>query len=444
MLSTLRVRAIQLFRGDGLRAQIMRGGLGSLLIKAGQAVLAFAVAVVLARILGPEGYGVYSYALALLMLTAIPAQVGIPQLIVRETAKAQARKDWALMRGLWRWGNGAVALLSTLGIIILWGTLVVAEGTEGGRVVTALSGIALIPMVALANVRGATLRGLRRVVWGLLPETIFRPALLLGLVLGWTILSSDNNSIAPGRVMVLHVWAAVTTFVLGGAMLWLARPKGVKEKPIPRYETRAWARAVVPLAMITGLQLINNYADLIILGIFRPDEEVGIYRAVSQVALLSFFGFQAMNSVLQPHFSRISAVGNGDKDVKRLVSLSFRLVLLLSCPFALLYFFFGQDILRIIFGSSYVAGYLSLVILSIGLIFKSLYGVMATAMNMAGHEMKVLSVAGLSVALNIVLNLITIPVFGMEGAGASTAVSFVFLGIFIYFKAQNIIFKGAC
>lgn len=78
MLRALCVRTTLLFRGNGLRAQIMRGGLGSLLIKALQAVLAFAVAVVLARVLGPEGYGVYSYALALLMLTAIPGTSGYP------------------------------------------------------------------------------------------------------------------------------------------------------------------------------------------------------------------------------------------------------------------------------------------------------------------------------------------------------------------------------
>lgn len=367
--------------------------------------------------------------------------MGIPQLIVRETAKTQAREDWALMRGLWRWGNAAVALLSTLGIIILGGILVATEGAEGGRVVTAMSGIALIPLVALANVRGATLRGLRRIVWGLLPETIFRPALLVVLVLGWAALASGNSGMGPDRIMVLHVFAAIATFLLGGVMLWLARPEGVKNKPRPTYETREWTKAVVPLAMITGLQLINNYADLIILGIFRPDEDVGIYRAVSQVALLSFFGFQAMNSVLQPHFSRMSSGVKGNSDVKSLVKLSFRLVLLLSCPFAFLYLLFGQEILRVIFGGSYISGYLSLVILALGLVFKSLYGVMATAMNMAGYEMKVMFVAGMSVVLNVALNFFTIPIVGMEGAAASTAVSFVFLGIFMYIKARRVLFK---
>jgi O-antigen/teichoic acid export membrane protein len=48
--------------------------------------------VLLARMLGAEGYGIYAYAFALVTLLAMPAKAGLPQLVVRETARGVAGK----------------------------------------------------------------------------------------------------------------------------------------------------------------------------------------------------------------------------------------------------------------------------------------------------------------------------------------------------------------
>ena len=221
-----------MLQGDGLRAQLLRGGLGSLFVKAGQALLAFAVAVTLARTLGPEGYGVYSFALAILMLTAIPAQVGVPQLVVRETAKAQANGNYGLIRGLWRWGNLAVALFSALALAVVGGIVWFTDIGDGARVATLAFGIALIPIMALANVRGACLRGLRKVVQGQLPESIIRPALLLLLVLVWGAWFVEDE-LTPQMAMGFYVIAAVLAFVIGAWLLRRSRPAELGERPAP-------------------------------------------------------------------------------------------------------------------------------------------------------------------------------------------------------------------
>ena len=81
---------------------MIRAGLGSFGIKLANTALGFAVATALARGLGTAGYGVYSYVFSLVSLLAIPAQLGLPSLVVRETAKAYVHQQWALMKGLWR------------------------------------------------------------------------------------------------------------------------------------------------------------------------------------------------------------------------------------------------------------------------------------------------------------------------------------------------------
>jgi len=101
-----------------LRGRLIRGGLGSLALKLGSTALGFLLAILLARTLGPEGYGVYAFVFAIVSLLAIPTQLGLPQLVVRETAKAQAAEQWGLMRGLWRWSTLAVWLFSS-GVLVL-------------------------------------------------------------------------------------------------------------------------------------------------------------------------------------------------------------------------------------------------------------------------------------------------------------------------------------
>jgi len=406
--------------GDGLRAQLLRGGAGSLLVKAGHALLAFAVAVVLARTLGPDGYGVYSFALAIIMLTAIPAQVGVPQLVVRETAKAQANENWGLMRGLWRWGNWAVALFSALALAVVLGILWFMDG-DGARVATLAVGIAVIPVIALAKVRGASLRGLRKVVQGQLPESIVRPALLLFLVLVWGAWFVEDE-LTPQMAMGFYVVAAVLAFVIGAWLLQRSRPAELSEQPAPEYQSSAWRKAVIPLAMITGLQLINNYADLIILGVFRSDEEVGIYRAVFQVALLVIFGLQAMNQVLQPHFARLYEQGDMAK-LQRLVTTSARAILALALPPVLIFIIFGADLLDWVFGDAFRAGGLALAILAAGQLVNAGMGSVGMLLNMTGHERDTMRGIAVAAGSNVVLNIILVPPFGMAGAAAASALT---------------------
>lgn len=412
-----------LVSGDGLRAQLLRGGIGSLAIKAGHTVLAFAVAVVLARTLGPEGYGVYSFALAILMLTAIPAQVGVPQLIIRETAKAQVAENYGLMRGLWRWGNIAVALFSLAALLVVGGILLLTEiGGDGARVATLTVGIALIPLIALANVRGACLRGLRKVVQGQLPESIIRPALLLALVGIWAAFFVPEEGMTAQQAMGLYVTAAVIAFGIGVWLLRRARPAELSEKPEPIYESGAWRKAVIPLALITGLQLINNYADLLILGIFRSDEEVGIYRAVFQLVILVIFGLQAINKVMQPHFARLYRQGQQER-LQKLATASARAILAMALPPAAMFLVVGGDLLAWIFGDAFRAGALALSLLALGQLSNAGMGSVGILLNMTGNERDTMRGTAVAAAANLMMNLVLVPPFGMAGAATASALT---------------------
>jgi len=140
---------------------VLRGGLGGLLVKGGRVGRRWATAVVLARALGAEGYGVYSFVFAIAALLATPAQLGLPTLLVCETANAHAAGDDRLMRGVWLWAGG-LALRASV-VLMLIGAVVAAvlagRETAGLWPLWAWS-LLLIPLIALGNIRGAALQGL--------------------------------------------------------------------------------------------------------------------------------------------------------------------------------------------------------------------------------------------------------------------------------------------
>lgn len=403
-----------------LRQQLIRGGTGSMVVKLGGTALGFVVAVVLARTLGAEGYGVYAFVLSLIMLLAIPAQVGLPQLVVRETAKAQANDQFGLMRGLWRWSDLFVALFSMLmvmiGVLTLW---LGGECLGENRWQTLAAGLVLVPLIALANVRGAALRGLRRVILGQLPDSILRPGMFLALVLvvvWWW----NAETLTPAIAMGLHGLAAFMAFLIGAALLVHARPMNMRATPKPEYEALYWRRAAVPLAMLGGLQLINSYTDIILLGIIRTDEEAGIYRVVIQVATLVVFGLQAVNQVLQPYFVRLHTQGEIER-LQQVVTYSARIILLLAFPPVLVMLAFGGPLLEILFGFEYRRGATALAILALGQLVNAGIGSVGMLLNMTGHERDTVRGVAIAAVSNIVLNLALIPPFGLEGAAAATA-----------------------
>nr|WP_276315720.1 flippase [Ectothiorhodospira shaposhnikovii] len=405
-----------------LRQQLIRGGAGSMVVKLASVALAFVTAIVLARTLGAEGYGVYAFVLSLIMLLAIPAQVGLPQLVVRETAKAQANVNWGLMRGLWRWSNLFVTLFSvvvvTLGGMAFW---LGSEWLGDQRWQTLVVGFALVPLIALGNVRGAALRGLRRVVLGQLPESILRPGLLLAMLLA-VVWWWNAEVLTPASVMGLHGLAALAAFLVGVVLLLRARPRALRANPQPQYESAYWRRAAVPLAMLAGLHLINSHTDIIMLGTIRTDEEVGVYRIVLQVATLVVFGLDAMNQVLQPHFARLYAQ-NDLARLQRLVTRSARIILLLALPPVLVMVVFGGPLLELLFGVEYRLGVLALGILAIGQLINAAMGSVGMLLNMTGHERDTVRGVAIAAVCNVVMNLVLIPPFGLNGAAISTAMT---------------------
>ena len=179
------IERARLYIDKAIRSRIGRETFYSLILKLVSVGLAFASTAILARILGPADYGVYSYVIALVTLLTVPSEFGLPALIIRETASGMAREDYSAVQGVWVWSSRTTGIisLSLVGLSVIT-ILLFRQSLAGSRLETFIWALALVPLIALGDLRGAALRGLKRIVSGQLPEFLLRPGIFVLLLLG--------------------------------------------------------------------------------------------------------------------------------------------------------------------------------------------------------------------------------------------------------------------
>jgi O-antigen/teichoic acid export membrane protein len=414
-----------------------RSVVGGLCVRGASAVLAFLLTAVLARILGSEGYGIYAYSLSLATLLAVPAHMGLPTLIVREIAVAHEKREWGRMRGVLIWGNRMAFIAgSTLALTAAIISYAVFGGIANPNFQTQFWAFTLVPLLALAGVRAGALRGLNRIVHGQLSDRVIRPVtLLLLLAIAWF-----TCGVRPETAMMLHALAAGIAFVTSYMMLKRVFPLEAR-RAAPRLDTDRWLRGLIPLAFLSGIQVINNQTDIVMLGILANPEQVGIYSAVFQVSILVSFMLTVVNLAIAPHFARLYAARQ-KQQLQRAATWAARLSLGIALPVALGLFAFGDLLLRVIFGEEYMEGYTALVLLAIGQTVNAATGSVILLLNMTGHERDTMKGVAIAAIANVTLNLILIPKMGVNGAALATTASIVLwnilLSIFVYHRIHII------
>lgn len=416
-----------------VKEDFINRSLASFAAKVAEVVLALLVVILLGRMLGVDGYGTYAFVLALVSLISLPARLGLPPLIVRETAKGEATGQWAQVHGIWRWSIGVTLILS--GIVVTGGLLFIfSQTSEPGQLsATFLFGLLLVPLLSLAALRAGMLRGLRKITAGNLVGLISQPALLVLMLLVGLFISDGVQT--PSAAMLLTVLSALAAFLLGSWIISLKEPAEITQTR-PEYLTRYWLGAALPMAMTQGAYQINRYTDVLLLGILSTLFDAGIYRIATQGAMLVSLGMMALGLVTAPDFARVHSQ-NSQSELQHLVRRSaqsgFAFALVVSTGFAVV----GQALITLLFGEQFAGVWLPLMILSGGHLISTAIGPSGMLLNMTGHERAVTRAVTIAAGTNVLLNLLLIPPFGVTGAATATAFSLVLWQAWLWNVARS-------
>jgi O-antigen/teichoic acid export membrane protein len=186
--------------------------------------------------------------------------------------------------------------------------------------------------------------------------------------------------------------------------------------------------------MITGMvSMLMGYIDTICVTLFRGMEEVGLYQAALPTSQIMVYLSTALLAILFPVIAEMwarkkySSVSGG-----MVILIKFMLIVVL--PVATVFVAFPETVLAILFGAKYVAAASALQILSISFVFYTMGTILTTIANSIGKPIINAKTIAVSSLLNLFLNIMLVPSFGIIGAAFSTLISY-----FIYFSMTKIL-----
>lgn len=395
--------------------------------------LVYASSAILANILGPEEFGLYSFIIATVTILTIPAYFGLPTLIAREVSSGVARGNLQLVKGLVKRSRQFVTVVS-ISVI----TLVLVSTTIG----TLIAGwspkpayfwaIPLILVVSWAAITSASLRGVGKVVQSQWPDQILRPCLLLAIVVAVATIPGMGLSSA---------WAAAATVIAGCVALAVNLLQWRRSKPEgfdsiePQFADRQWILTVIPMAMSAGILILNAQVGLVLIQLLSSTEEVGFFRVATQTAQLCALGYSAVIMNITPRLASASA--HGDTKQMGQIALQGGLFAFLTCfPVAALMILFGKGLLSLMFSSAFGAAGLALAILAGGQVINTAFGCAAAILNMSGHERDCTKALFAGLAAQVVLCFLLIPAFGVTGAAVASVAGVLMSNVILWSMAK--------
>jgi len=396
--------------------EILGGAFVAFLLKAIAAGSSFGFSVLLARILGAHGAGIYFQALTLTTIAAVLGRVGLSNTLVRFTAANAAVGDWEKIAGLYRKSIGIASLGSSLAALLLAGgsqwlaEAVFADPQLG--IITRWMSLAVVP-ATLSFLYAHLLKGLKRIAAAISIESVTIPLLtMVGTLVA-----------VPSGGILAAVWVYTIAVLLNlvlAMMLWRkAAPDVLSVRG--HFDTRELLQSSIPLFTMTLLQLVNQSTSTIMLGIWENSAEVGIFAAAHRTSSLTSFVLIAVNSIAAPKFAALFRQGDLNA-LRQTAQHSARLMALAAGVPLLLVLLFPGGVMSI-FGPQCVSGKLALAILSAGQFVNVVTGSVGFVLMMSGHERVMRNIMGFAAVLNVSGNAVLIPAMGVVGAAIAGAIT---------------------
>lgn len=193
-----------------------------------------------------------------------------------------------------------------------------------------------------------------------------------------------------------------------------------------------------PMAISFIAYILLQSTDIILLSHLESYEMTAYYAVAVKIATALSLVLLSVNTVIAPQIAQFFEEKKWDK-INQIISKSTRLIFVLTLPGVVILVLFGNYILGL-FGQDYTQSYKALLLLLVGQIVNAGFGPIGTYMNMTGKQNKLQIILIFAVVINIILNYILIPVYGIEGAAFSTAFTTILwnsmASIYVYRKEQ--------
>ncbi|WP_435364118.1 flippase [Haloarchaeobius sp. DYHT-AS-18] len=383
--------------------------------------ISFAVALIVARELGKEGYGTVSLGATVLAVVSTLVVLGTHTGVGRYLPRYE---DPAKRRGIL-----VSAFQLTMPLGILAGAAVFFSGEfiatniwndESLAPILRLFGLA-IPFGALVKYVQGAMQGSKLSGPKVIVQNITLPLTRLVLAAGAVLLGYGVLEVASA-----YAAAFVVASVLGVYYLYTRTPLFSREPYEPMH--RELLGFSLPLVVTILMARILGDLDIFLLASYSTTAAVGVYNVIYPISNLVLLVLSSVAFLTVPILSELHSEDEFE-EMDRMYKILTKWVFISTLPIFLFLALFPTISIRYTFGQEYVGGSLALVILSAGFFFRTIMGPNRDTLTAIGHTRMIMYDNITAATTNVVLNVLLIPRYQLVGAALATAISYIVLNI---------------
>jgi O-antigen/teichoic acid export membrane protein len=414
--------------------RLLYGSSVSLFIKIIGLFVAYLFAFTVTTFKGAEAWGTFSLSLSLLIFGSIIGTAGFDTFLLK---KSSSLKSTSALYDCYHRSSRLSFLFSSLAAatIYLLSDQIARYVFQSPELTPSLkiAALAILPYTFI-NINAGVLQGLKK-----LKKFVFLRFLshhLGGLILFLALIYflDDLFVVILSYTLSLYLIAALSFFWIYQEKLWI-----LSTQKTPLNSKKLLVKSS-PFMVAALLFFMKGWIDTLMIGMFMESTDVGIYNIALKLTALLGITLSAVSAVSMPEFSEAYSSNNVDK-LKESVQRSSAIVFYSSLPIFLFLLLFPDQILSL-FGTEFLTGKTAFTILLIGGFVNAYFGLAGYFMKMTGCQVALQNITMATVFIGVILNLLLIPKFRIDGAAYATVFSILIWNLLVvgYIKKKFDIF----
>lgn len=413
-------------------SELITKGATAFTFKIGGMISIYLFHFLLASYAGAEANGIFSTFFTILSIFSVFCILGLDTFILKNIADSNSKNRFRNLKVIYLKALGIVLFLSTLFALILYRILVYGEFDFYGYSDIIYYVILCIIPFSILHVNAESFRAIKNIKL----FSFFKNFSIFGFATAILVFGPTTNINSGVSAFTI----AVFCLSIISLILWF---KSIFKKVSFENTNISYfgmLKESFPMFLSGSLFLLMSWVDILMLGFFNSQVDVGIYTIAIKIAgLVTIFLF-AINTILGPKISELyhnQKLGALAKLVQKTAILSF----LFSLPILFIILLFPDNLLQL-FGNDFqtIDSKKTLIILAFGQITNVFFGSVIYILDMTGRHIISRNILLFTAIVNIMLNFILIPKYSICGAAISTSISvFIwgFLGAFYVKKYFN-------
>lgn len=393
--------------------------------------LRFFLVISAARILGATNYGKFSFATQILFISAILTDLGISPITTRELAKNQAAGKKEI---------SSILSLKTILTLVIWGIVILSSFIFIDDPVVRM----ILAVLVLDTVFGSFIKFINALfeahqkmkyeaIGGITRSIII---VSLGLFLLFYYPSLFQYPPVVNLSWVYAIGSILVAFILA-----IVYQRKIKEKLFLLINPIIWRKILSlswPVALTVVFASIYHSMDSIMLGFWGMMTENGWYAAAYKIMDVALTPIVWVSASFFPVLSQKFKDVQGKEQQKIFLS-HLSVLTILGFPIAIGGIILAPQIIYFVYGASYQPTTLSFQILMGALLFIYLGNTFGQTLLAANYQKYSFWVTAAGAVLNVILNLVLIPIYSFYGAAAATLLTYFFDFCLIVYLTKKLV-----